>query len=265
MTSRVGYVHGHHSSVLSSHRTRTARDSAAYLLPRLSADQRLLDVGSGPGTITCDLAELVGSVAALEMNQEALTLTLAEAQRRGVAIEGHVGDIHALPLPDDSFDVVHAHQVLQHVADPVQALAELRRVCRPGGLVAVRDSDYHGFVWTPADPLLDRWLELYDVAARERGGEPDAGRHLQRWAREAGFTEVEASSSTWCWSTPDKCAWWGDMWAERILHSAIHEQLIAGGHSTADELDEIAAAWRRWGQDPNAWMSLLHGEVLARV
>jgi ubiquinone/menaquinone biosynthesis C-methylase UbiE len=48
------------------------------------------------------------------------------------------GDVHDLPFPSGSFDVVHAHQVLQHVADPVAALREMVRVCRPGGVVAVR-------------------------------------------------------------------------------------------------------------------------------
>ena len=62
------YTHGHHEAVLSSHRSRTAENSAAYLLPHLEAGQRLLDVGCGPGTITADLAALVapGQVVALE-------------------------------------------------------------------------------------------------------------------------------------------------------------------------------------------------------
>ena len=61
------YLHGHHESVLRSHRWRTADNSAAYLLPRLEPGQYLLDVGCGPGTITCDLATLVapGRVPAL--------------------------------------------------------------------------------------------------------------------------------------------------------------------------------------------------------
>ena len=64
------YTHGHSESVLRSHRTRTAASSAAYLLPHLAHGQRLLDVGSGPGSITADLAVLVapGEVVALEVN-----------------------------------------------------------------------------------------------------------------------------------------------------------------------------------------------------
>ena len=111
-----------------------------------------------------------------------------------------VGDVHALDFPDDTFDVVHAHQVLQHVADPVQALREMRRVCRPGGYVAARDSDYAAFTWFPQLPELDEWLALYQRVARANGGEPDAGRRLLAWARAAGFTDVTATASTWCFA-----------------------------------------------------------------
>ena len=72
-----------------------------------------------------------------------------------------VGDVYALEHADDSFDVVHAHQVLQHLTDPVAALRELRRVARPGGVVAVRDADYAGMTWFPASPVLDEWSALY--------------------------------------------------------------------------------------------------------
>src|ERR1700754_4743938 len=115
------YTHGHHESVLRAHRWRTAENSAAYLLPALTPGARLLDVGCGPGTITADLAALVGSVTAVETAPAALDAARAVAADRGVAIEFAVEDVHALTFADDSFDVVHAHQVLQHVADPVAA------------------------------------------------------------------------------------------------------------------------------------------------
>src|SRR3954447_15356420 len=151
----MSYTHGHAESVLRSHRARTAANSAGYLLPRLHLTDRLLDIGSGPRTITADPAPLVAGVVAVEINDTAAALTRGELERQGVrGVEVRVGDVHALDLPDHAFDVVHAHQVLQHVADPVQALREMARVTRPGGVVAVRDSDYAAFAWYPRLPGL---------------------------------------------------------------------------------------------------------------
>jgi SAM-dependent methyltransferase len=262
------YTHGHHESVVRSHRWRTAANSAAYLLPHLHAGQRLLDVGSGPGTITAELAQLVapGETTALEINDEAAELTRVELARRGVnGVDVVVGDVHALAFPDDSFDVVHAHQVLQHVANPVQALREMARVTRPGGLIAVRDSDYAAKTWYPASPALDRWRALYDTAARRNGGEPNAGRHLLAWAHAAGLDSASVTTSTWCFANPEGRDYWGGMWAERILHSALTKQLLREELSTAEELEEISRAWSDWAADPDGYINLVHGELLVRV
>jgi SAM-dependent methyltransferase len=262
------YTHGHHESVLRSHRWRTAENSAAYLLPYLEPGMSMLDVGCGPGTITVDLAGRVspGPVTAIEVTADALALGRAEAASAGCeTIDFVVSDVHALDFPDDTFDVVHAHQVLQHVADPVQALREMRRVCTPGGMVAARDGDYAAFCWFPAVPELDDWLALYRKVARGNGGEPDAGRRLLSWARDAGFTEVTASSSTWCFATPDDRAWWGGMWAERVLRSDMARQAVASGAATQADLHRISAGWRAWADAADGWLSLLNGEILCRA
>ncbi|GAB3148655.1 methyltransferase domain-containing protein [Microbacterium neimengense] len=260
------YTHGHHESVLRSHRWRTAENSAAYLLPFLGSDDRLLDVGAGPGTITVDLAERVAHVTATEIGKDEAALTRATVDERGASnIDVRIADVHALPFDDDSFDVAHAHQVLQHIADPVQALRELARVTRPGGIVAVRDADFAGFAWWPQLPEMDRWLELYQAAARANGGEPDAGRRLLSWAREAGLTDISASSSTWCYASADERMWWGDLWADRIRQSALARQLEAGPDTDAEELDRIAAGWREWAASDDGWFSVLHGEIICRV
>ena len=176
-----------------------------------------------------------------------------------------VADVLALDLSDDLFDIVHAHQVLQHVADPIRALVEMRRVCRPGGIVAARDSDYAAFTWFPSVPALDDWLALYRRAARANGGEPDAGRRLQSWARAAGFTDVTATASTWCFATPADRHWWGGMWADRILHSDLAEQAVGSGLATADHLRHIAEGWREWAVAADGWFAVLHGEIICRA
>ena len=84
---------------------------------------------------------------------------------------------------DGTFDIVHAHQVLQHVSDPVGAMAAMAELAEPGGVLAARDSDYSGFIWSPSDANLDRWRDIYLAVSRHNGAEPDAGRWLKGWAR----------------------------------------------------------------------------------
>ncbi|MBV9444430.1 MAG: methyltransferase domain-containing protein [Streptosporangiaceae bacterium] len=256
------YTHGHHESVLRSHSWRTAENSAAYLLGELNEGMSLLDVGCGPGTITAGLARRVRHVTGIDSSAEVLALAAEGApENTGFAI----ADVHALTFADGVFDVVHAHQVLQHVAQPVRALREMRRVCRAGGTVAVRDSDYGAFTWYPEFPELDEWLALYRRVARHNGGEPDAGRRLLSWAREAGFTDVTPTSSTWCFATPQDRAWWGGMWSERIMGSAIARIAVDAGFATREQLKRISEAWLTWAAADDGWLSILHGELLARM
>jgi ubiquinone/menaquinone biosynthesis C-methylase UbiE len=261
------YTHGHAEPVLASHRWRTAVNSAAYLLPSLRPGLDLLDVGCGPGTITVDLAALVapGRVLGVDRAQSVIDEARAAAAAAGAAASFEVGDVYALDLPDDSFDVVHAHQVLQHLSDPVAALREMARVCRPGGLLAVRDVDYAAVTLHPHDPVLDRWLELYSTVARRNGAEPDAGRRLLAWAHAAGLRDVTPSTSSWCFATPADREWWGRSWAGRATTSAFAEQARAYGLADGEQLQAIADGWLRWAAHDDGWLGMLHGELLIRV
>lgn len=260
------YTHGHHDAVLRSHRWRTAANSAAYLLPRLKPGMQLLDVGCGPGTLTVDLARQVAParVVGIDSTPAVLAEASASAEESGVTnVEFEVGDAYELQFRAAAFDVVHAHQLLQHLSNPIAALVEMRRVLRPGGLLAVRDSDYGGFVWFPRDPLLDRWLALYHEVTTRNGAEADAGRHLLDWVQRAGFENASASSSTWTFTGAASRQWWSELWAERVAQSAFAEQADAYGLTDAEELTAIAAAWRQWGRHTNAVFIVVHGEVLA--
>ncbi len=225
----------------------------------------MLDIGCGPGTITAGLAALVpeGNVVGIDLAPGVLGEATAQAERQGLAnVRFEVGDTYRLGFADDSFDVVHAHQVIQHLTDPVAALTEMRRVCRPGGVVAARDADYGGMLWFPGDPELDEWLALYRQVAKALGGEPDAGRRMLSWALRAGFSQVEASGDSWCYTGADDRSWWGAAWAERLVDSPFGDRAVEHGLATRQDLERLARAWHRWAACEDAWFYIPHGEIL---
>jgi ubiquinone/menaquinone biosynthesis C-methylase UbiE len=269
-TPRDVYTHGHQDAVLRSHRWRTAENSAAYLLPSLRPGDRILDVGCGPGTLTVDLARRVASgvVVGVDVAASVIDEARAHASDGGVAnVSFEVGDFRdgGAALPPESFDVVHAHQVLQHLRDPVGALRAMAGLARPGGLVAVRDSDYSAFTWAPLSPELERWREVYCAVARRNGAEPDAGRWLLGWAQAAGLVAPVYSTSTWTFATPADRAWWCDLWAERCTGSTFSTQAVEYGISSSGELAGLAAGWRAWAEHPDGVFVVLHGEILGRA
>ncbi|WP_310994497.1 methyltransferase domain-containing protein [Amycolatopsis sp. CM201R] len=101
----------------------------------------------------------------IEITGYPLPATRSNAARRGVAVEF----AYSLSDPDDSYDVT---QVLQHLSEPV-ALREMRRVTRPGGVVAVRDAGYGAFRWRPEDPRLGHWLDLPPIMILSRAAGKD--------------------------------------------------------------------------------------------
>lgn len=261
------YTHGHHPAVLRSHGWRTAENSAAYLTDHLVAGQRLLDLGCGPGTITIDLAACVapGDAVGVDASADVIAVASQNAELAGCTNVRFVsGDVYGVDAPDGAFDVVHAHQLLQHLSDPIAALGEARRVLRPGGLLAVRDSDYGAFVWAPEDHRLDRWMQLYHHVTQRNGAQADAGRWLPSWVAQAGFADVRTTSSNWTFADSESRAWWGDLWAERVTASSFAEQALAYGLSTEAELAELGVAFERWSAEPNAVFVVVHVEVIAR-
>lgn len=262
------YAHGHHASVLRSHTWRTVENSAAYLLPTLKPGLRVLDVGAGPGTITADFARIVAPAEVVGIDAAADVVQKATADSAEIGLDNlcfQVGDAYAMDFADASFDVVHAHQVLQHVGDPISMLREMRRVTAVGGVVAARDVDYEGVIISPRMPELEDWLSLYLQVHRGVSGEPAAGRFLKKWSREAGFSEVACTASLWLFESDEDRAWWGGMWAERAVASAFADNAIRLGLADRARLERISDGWQRWADDPDGWMLLPHAEILATV
>lgn len=258
------YTHGYHEAVVESYARRTAEDCAAYLLPRLRPDAAVLDLGCGPGTITVGLARRAGRVVGVDVSAEMVDQARGHAAEVGAANASfEVGSAYDLRWADASFDVVHAHQVLQHLADPVRALREARRVLAPGGLLAVRDADYETMVHAPVEPEIERWRRLYLQVAAANGGEARAGRFLPSWAAQAGFVDPVVTTSTTTYADEEGRALWGELWAVRAVESDFADHAVSGGFATRADLAAIAAAFRRWAARPHGLWAFLHTEVLA--
>lgn len=261
------YTHGHHQSVLRSHQWRTAQNSAAFLLPHLAPSMSLLDVGCGPGTVSLDLAHWLptGQVTGIDLSADVIDIA-RETQRTSdvVNVTFEVGNVYDLTYGDGSFDVVYAHQVLQHLSDPIDALGQMRRVVRNGGIVALRESDFGGFTWSPDNQMLDRWMEIYQALTRRNSVDANAGRHLHAWVRKAGFSSFEVSSSNWTFYRPEERAWWGGLWADRVRESEFARQSVEYGLTTQEELQEIAEGFLAWANDVDGIFTLVNTEVLAR-
>jgi len=267
------YTHGHHSSVVSQHAARTAEDSAAFLLDRLQPGQKILDAGCGPGSISVGLAKAVGpkgELVAIDVDEGIVARAAATLATSGAANAScAVASLYDLSsFADDSFDVAYANQVLQHLSDPVAALAELRRVVRPGGLVAVRDADYSSMTGWPNE--MAEWRRIYRQTCRKNNAEPDAGRYLVQWARAAGFASdaIEFSASLKVYSrAEDEQARrrWGEDWAERTLRSSFGKQALQYGVASADEMQAVAEAWQDWAETPESFFHYVNGEVIATV
>ena len=174
------------------------------------------------------------------------------------------GNIYDLDYEDETFDVVYAHQVLQHLTEPVGRPPGMRRVARPGGIVAVRDADFHGMSWYPAVPELDEWMETLPAdrpPATARSPTP-AGAWFP--GRSPPASRVAPTSSNWLYATGQERRWQARVWGERVLHSAFAEQALEYGFATPAELARISAGWHRWGSTDDGWFLIPNGEIIAR-
>lgn len=264
--ARERYTHGHHPSVVAQHARRRAEVEAWFLLPHLRPGQRLLDAGCGPGTVTSGLARAVapGPATGLDAAADVLQLARGRAEQQGLDNLRFVqGDIYALADADGSYDVVYANQLLQHLSEPVAALREMRRVLRPGGLLGVRDADYATMSPFPKFPEFERWNALYHDVAYANRAEPDAGRCLPDWVREAGFSSLEPQPNV-VLLEGEEAEIWGQAWSQRILHSAVADQALEYGLTDQSELEQLSAAWLRWSVQPHPLFMFIQIAVLAR-
>lgn len=247
------------------HGGRTAANVGGFFTPFLRSGMRLLDCGCGPGSITVGLAELVapGEVIGIDASADLIATAQGNAARAGLRnATFQTGDVYSLPFADDSFDAVWAHALLEHLHDPVAALAEMRRVLKPGGLIGVRELDADSLLIGPESPALERFFELFIRLTRENGGDAQIGKKLATLLTAAGFRDVGMSVTVeqigLAARQPFVSA---GVFASNIM--ALLGPFEARGYATAVEIAEMRQALSDWAESPQSVMFAMRGEAIA--
>lgn len=202
------------------HELRTAENSAAHVLAKLptmlktNPHLNLLDVGAGSGTIAASLAKRIpeGHVTGVDLDPEVIPRAWVNAEAAGVKnLEFQQGDVYKLPFADDTFDITTCHQMLTHLKAPWDALSEMLRVTKPGGIVAAREGDQETECYWPAEPGVVKFHDFAGKMMRAVGGTSQGGRQLLPWALKAGVerSNIEVGYSTWAYTKPEDRQVWG--------------------------------------------------------
>jgi SAM-dependent methyltransferase len=230
------------------------RPTTLWLLEEagLRVGDRCLDAGCGGGNVVLDMAHIVGPkgrAVGVDFDPEIIDLARQDAWDSGYStIEYHVTDVR--DFGDGPFDLAHARYLLSHLSDPEKVLAHIKDLVRPGGKVAVEDTDLSGCFCYPPDGANDRFVELYTEVVRLAGGDADIGRRLPMILLAAGLGDVR-------WNVFQPAHVTGAhkhflaVTMERIRRSVLRHSL-----ATNDEIDKIVDRLHAFADDPWTLVSM---------
>ncbi|KAI5464435.1 S-adenosyl-L-methionine-dependent methyltransferase [Mariannaea sp. PMI_226] len=274
------YTQGHSNYTIATHQSRTAESDAGFLLPYINKTDHILDVGCGPGTITTGFAKhasqgtTVGvdiSASVLEKARELATNANVPTEGPGSVVfrEGNV--LESLPFDDDTFDVVFASQVFGHLLPspelPLRALVEIRRVLKPGGILATRDAA--GSHFYPQSLGLDKlWTQNLRRGLNKGAPETEpVAANMPAWLRAVGFDadagKVRLGAGTTVFSGPETRKWLAWRVTGQLQRGdAFYQSWIDAGISEK-EIQETLKAVHKWAETEDAWFGSLQCEMLA--
>lgn len=227
-----------------------APDSAA-LLDRvgLRPGQSAIDLGCGPRGILDLLARRVspgGRVVGLDADSAHTAMAAKFVSDQALAgVEIVTADARHTGLPSASFDLVHARTLLINLPDPAQVVAEMLRLARPGGWVAVAEPDTEYALCYPPSRAFDRVCEIFAVVFSRNGADPAIGRRVPELFRQAGLAGVKAESRTQMYPPGNS-----RRTVRLDLVRAMRPQIVEMGLASVEELDELDAAARPHLEDP---------------
>ena len=207
-------------------------------------------------------SRISSTASSIEESQIDLARSAAEAGGHG-NVTFHVGSVTELPFEDNSFDVAHCHAVFMHVPDTTAALAEVKRVLKPGGIIASREMIVaSSFMEPTSDSLRSGWSVFARLLAGN-GGHPQMGKDLKNTFIEAGFTNVRATASFDVFSTPEDVAFLHAFVGDWFFSPRVIAAATAFGLVTQQQFDEWRLHLDQWKSHPGAVGGFAFGECIA--
>ncbi len=239
---------------------------ADFLLPHLTSETHLVDVGCGDGELSIGLAGLVRRVTAVDIDEGELQAAAGAAHELGVHnVAFHAASADALAMPDGCAEVVLAHSSLEAIESPAAALVEMTRVCRSGGLVAAASVEYDGLVLAGQhEDLLRRFYGIRERLWLVEGADPYLGRRLRGLFGAAGLIDVYATTTAISYGTPEAVREFGIGRADDCADEWYVASALEHGLASADDIEAMRQAWVDFSESPNAYASFTWCRAIGR-
>ena len=257
---------GFSDEILQSLKRYSAQRSAAHLLPYLRPGLRVLDFGCGPGTISVGLAEAISpaELHGVDMEETQIDQAKAIAMSQGLKnVQFSVADVTELPFEDEFFDVAHCHNVLMHVPDTLAVLSEVKRVLKPGGLIACREMICDSSFTHPDFGVISKAWGMFGDLLQADDGHPQMGRELKGHFLSAGFENVRTSNSFDIYGSPMDITFIHGLVKQWFLSPEIREAAIKYGAATPELCSQIDDAYDRWKDHPGAVCAVAFGQAVS--
>jgi ubiquinone/menaquinone biosynthesis C-methylase UbiE len=256
----MAYVHGtepreHERLALLNRLTNAAFISFLDIGPRM----RVLEVGSGLGILAAEVAAAAPGVevTGLEISSEQIRAAVQMPSVRYVQ-----GDAQAMQFENESFDLIYARYLLEHVLYAGRVVLEMSRVVRVGGRVAACENDISLLRIDPPCPVFSKVWRAFERLQKMMGGDPLIGRRLHRLFRRAGFSHIELSIQP-------ELHWYGSPgfagWIENLVGNieGARSGLVDAGEVTQRDIDAAVGELRALLEDRDASCQFLWNRVMA--
>lgn len=198
------YTPGHSQNASEFMEKRSFASHGQFFAEHLSPGLSVLDCGCGPGSITLGIAEAVypGNTVGIDFGESQIAhakAAVSGTSRGNVSFQAAA--CYSLPFPADTFDRVFSHALFEHLSEPTRAIAEMRRVLKPNGIVGLCSPDWGGFILSPPSDALTQAVSSYRALQTRNGGDVEAGRKLGANLMAAGFEVIRMSARYECYPT----------------------------------------------------------------